>query len=129
MGHEVERDGVPGHDTDTSKSHAVVSKYSAQQKWFLVPGGGSQDIVCLRRDGAVVCLEASEVLTIAHNFKPRYAGQLCFYEGGKDELIEDFVAGVLVEVPGAQAGSSQDVEIEGVADVPAADGEAEEPPA
>ena len=53
-----------------------------------------------RLDGPVLCLEATEVITLAHNFRPRRGGQLGFCEDGADEILEDFVAGVPVEVPG-----------------------------
>ena len=62
-----------------------------------------------RKTGAVEDFEATEVLTIAHNFKPQHAGHLGFSDDGKDEMIEDFIAAF---------GSPQDVVIE---DVPAAD--------
>ncbi len=47
-----------------------------------------------RRDGPVLCFEATEVRTLAHNFRPRRGGRLGFYEDGADDMIEDFVAGV-----------------------------------
>ena len=52
-----------------------------------------------------------------------------FYEDGADEMLEDFVAGVPVEVPGVRAGLSQEVEVANEHGVPAAQGEAEDPPA
>ena len=72
----------------------------------------SQDVTLLDRlDGTVLCLEATEVLTLAHNFRPRRGGQLGFYEDGADEMLEDFVAGVPVEVPGVRAGLSQEADV------------------
>ena len=62
---------------------------------------GSQDVTLLdRMDEPVLCLEATEVLTLAHNFRPRRGGQLGFYKDAADEMLEGFVAGVPVEVPG-----------------------------
>ena len=88
----------------------------------------SQDVTLLdRMDEPVLCLEASEVLTLAHNFRPRRGGQLGFYEDGADEMLEDFVAGVPVEVPGVRAGLSQEVDVANEHGVPAAQGEAEDP--
>ena len=90
----------------------------------------SQDVTLMdRRDGPVLCFEATEVFTLAQNFLPRRGGQLGFYEDGADEMIEDFVAGVPVEVPGVRAGLSQDMELVDEHGVPAAQGEAEDPPA
>ena len=90
----------------------------------------SQDVTLLdRMDEPVLCLEATEVLTLAHNFRPRHGGQLGFYEDGADEMFEDFVAGVPVEVPGVRAGLSQEVDVANEHGVPAAQGEAEDPPA
>ena len=66
---------------------------------------------------------------LAHNFRPRRGGQLGFYEDGADEMLEDFVAGVPVEVPGVRAGLSQEVEVANEHGVPAAQGEADDPPA
>ena len=56
-------------------------------------------------------------------WKPRK----CSPEDGADEMLEDFVAGIPVEVPGVRAGLSQEVANEH--GVPAAQGEAEDPPA
>ena len=50
----------------------------------------SQDVTLLeRKDGPVLCFEATEVLTLAHNFRPLRGGQLGFYEAG-GEMVEDF---------------------------------------
>ena len=50
----------------------------------------SQDVTLLDRlDGPVLCFEATEVLTLAHNFRPQRGGQLGFYEDGADEMLED----------------------------------------
>ena len=90
----------------------------------------SQDVTLLvRMDEPVLCLEATEVLTLAHNFRPRRGGRLGLYEDGADEMLADFVAGVPVEVPGVRAGLSQEVEVANEHGVPAAQGEAEDPPA
>ena len=90
----------------------------------------SHDVTLMdRRDGAVLCLDATEVLTLAHNFLPRRAGQLGYYEDDTADMIEDFVAGVPVEVPGVRAGLSHDSEAVVEHGVPAAEGEAEDPPA
>ena len=84
----------------------------------------SQDVTLLDRLDGVLCLEATEVLTLANNFRPRRGGQLGFYEDGADEMLEDFVAGVPVEVPGVRAGLSQEVQVADEHGVPAAQGEA-----
>ena len=69
------------------------------------------------------------MLTLAHNFRPRRGGRLGFSEDGAGDMIEDFVAGVPVEVPGVRAGLSQEMEVAEEHGVPAAQGLAEDPPA
>ena len=80
---------LPGWNRINEDLWAIRSTTMEHQDTTVVPAGTM--LLYGRR-----CLEATEVLTLAYNFRPRRGGQLGFYENGADEMLEDFVAGVPV---------------------------------